>query len=436
MSGYVSHTKAEIEEMLSLLGVSDAGELFRGIDDSIKIGPLNLEGGKSQQEVFSRLLSLAEKNKAYKTMLRGAGSYDHFIPSVVKSLASRSEFLTAYTPYQAEISQGILQAIFEYQTYITLLTGMDVSNASHYSGFTAAAEAALMTNSAQRDTLIFPDNLNPDLYKVLKTYLEPRGVKITLLPTKDGLIDLDTLKNMDGSGVCAVIIGQPNYFGLIEDMEAVANAAHAMGAKLIAYVNPTAMGLLKTPGECGADIAVGDAQPLGLPLNFGGPYVGFMACKAADVRKLPGRIVGETTDHDGNKAYVLTLQAREQHIRRERASSNICSNQAHCALTVTIYLAAMGSKGLKAVAQSCVDNAHYLSDCLESIGLKRKHNGEFFHEFVTLTNGKSDVIEKALSEKGILSGLKISDNEMLWCATEKASKKSIDEAVEIIKACL
>lgn len=433
MSDYLSTTERETKEMLDSIGVKTIDELFNDIPNDLKLKKLNLPEGKSQQETMEIMTSLSKKNKVFDVILRGAGSYDHYIPSMVKNLSSRSEFLTAYTPYQAEMSQGILQAIFEYQSMICNLTGMDVSNASVYNGANAAAEAMLMCAEKNRKTLITFDNIRPDTLSVMKTYAARRGITIKVLPSQKGLCNLKTLKAELNENSACVYIEQPNYFGLIEDAEKIGEAAHEANAKFVMGCNPIALAVLKSPAECGADIAVGDAQPLGMPMSFGGPYVGFMACTSKEMRKMPGRIVGETTDHDGNRAYVLTLQAREQHIRREKAYSNICSNQAYCALISSMYMSAMGPKGMEEVAEACVSYAHYLADELTSLGLTLKYDGEFFHEFVTTGNISADKILKALEKEGILGGLKVGENEILWCATEKLSKADIDRAVDIIR---
>ncbi len=433
MADYLSCTERETKEMLERIGVKSLDDLFEDIPADLKLKKLNLPAGKSQQETMEYMTELSKKNKVFDIILRGAGSYDHYIPSMVKNLSSRSEFITAYTPYQAEMSQGILQAIFEYQSMICDLTGLDVSNASVYNGANAAAEAMLMCLERNRKTLVTFDNIRPDTLKVLKTYASRRGITVKVLSCKDGVADLALLKKELCETTAGVYIEQPNYFGLIEDAEEIGKLAHEAQAKFVMGCNPIALGLLKSPAECGADIAVGDAQPLGLPMAFGGPYVGFMACTSKEMRKLPGRIVGETTDHDGNRAYVLTLQAREQHIRREKAFSNICSNQAYCALVASMYLSAMGPVGLKEVAEACTDYAHYFAGLLEKEGLGRKHKGEFFHEFVTESEIPADKILRALEREGILGGLKLNAHEILWCTTETLKKEDLDRAAEIIR---
>ncbi len=414
MGSYVPSTLQERQEMLESIGLSSIDQLFSHIPDELKLkGELNLPSGMSELEVSSAMKKIAAKNVVFGSIFRGAGAYDHYIPSIVKSVTGKEEFLTAYTPYQAEISQGVLQSIFEYQTMICELTGMDVSNASVYDGATAAAE---------------------DTIAVVKTYCWAAGHELVLLPVKDGKTDLDAMASqLDKKTSACLYLQSPNFFGQLEEMEKAAEMIHSVGAKLIAGCNPIALGLLKTPAEQGADIAVGEGQPLGMPLSFGGPYLGFMAATQAMMRKLPGRIVGETVDVDGKRAFVLTLQAREQHIRREKASSNICSNQALCALTASVYLATVGPDGLKQAASLCYQKAHYLAQQLCSIpGVSLRYSGTFFHEFVT-DQKDSDKLLSALEQQGILGGYPLADGGILWCATEKNTKEEMDRVVEIIR---
>lgn len=432
MSDYIPVTDRERADMLASIGVSNVSELFKDVPEKLKVKSLGLPGGLSQQEVAEKLAGIASTNRVYRSCMRGAGAYRHYIPSVVKAMVSRSEFVTAYTPYQAEMSQGILRAMYEYQTYIALLTGMDVSNASLYNGATAAAEAALMTCERNRIKVIASGNVRPDTLKVMKTYLSAKGMELVVLPDLNGVTDLGALRSALGEDSASVYVEQPNYYGLIEDLSAIGSEAHAKGAKFIVGCNPIALGLLAAPAECGADIAVGEGQPLGMSLAFGGPYLGFLACKDKDVRKIPGRIVGETVDRDMRKAYVLTLQPREQHIKRERASSNICSNEALCALTAAVYMGAMGKEGMREVASACVSYAHYAAKKFTEAGLKLRYDGEFFHEFVTVSPGKADAILDALDKRDILGGLKLDDDAILWCFTELNSKDEIDEAAELI----
>ena len=435
MGSYVPSTAQERQEMLASIGLCSINELFSHIPDSLKLkGELNLPSGKSELEVCRTMEHIAAQNIVFDSIFRGAGAYDHYIPAIVKSVTGKEEFVTAYTPYQAEISQGVLQSIFEYQTMICELTGMDVSNASVYDGATAAAEAVNMCCERSRNVVFCSAAAHPDTIEVVKTYCWASGHEFVLVPAKDGKTDWNSIvPQMDKKTSACLYIQSPNFFGQIEDVQQAAEAVHAVGAKLIMGCNPIALGLYKTPAELGADIAVGEGQPLGMPLSFGGPYLGFMATTKAMMRKLPGRIVGETTDVDGKRAFVLTLQAREQHIRREKASSNICSNQALCAMTAAVYLAAVGPEGLKQVANLCYQKAHYLMQQLTAIpGITLRYQGPFFHEFVT-DQGDANRILLKLEQEGILGGLPLSDGGILWCATEKNSKEDIDRMVGIIR---
>ena len=435
MGSYVPSTAQERQEMLASIGLCSIDELFSHIPDSLKRkGELNLPSGKSELEVCRTMEHIAAQNIVFDSIFRGAGAYDHYIPAIVKSVTGKEEFVTAYTPYQAEISQGVLQSIFEYQTMICELTGMDVSNASVYDGATAAAEAVNMCCERSRNVVFCSAAAHPDTIEVVKTYCWASGHEFVLVPVKDGKTDWNSIvPQLYKKTSACLYIQSPNFFGQIEDVQQAAEAVHAVGAKLIMGCNPIALGLYKTPAELGADIAVGEGQPLGMPLSFGGPYLGFMATTKAMMRKLPGRIVGETTDVDGKRAFVLTLQAREQHIRREKASSNICSNQALCAMTAAVYLAAVGPEGLKQVANLCYQKAHYLMQQLTAIpGITLRYQGPFFHEFVT-DQGDAKRILLKLEQEGILGGLPLSDGGILWCATEKNSKEDIDRMVGIIR---
>ena len=435
MGSYVPSTAQERQEMLASVGLCSIDELFSHIPDSLKLkGELNLPSGKSELEVCRTMEHIAAQNIVFDSIFRGAGAYDHYIPAIVKSVTGKEEFVTAYTPYQAEISQGVLQSIFEYQTMICELTGMDVSNASVYDGATAAAEAVNMCCERSRNVVFCSAAAHPDTIEVVKTYCWASGHEFVLVPAKDGKTDWNSIvPQLDKKTSACLYIQSPNFFGQIEDVQQAAEAVHAVGAKLIMGCNPIALGLYKTPAELGTDIAVGEGQPLGMPLSFGGPYLGFMATTQAMMRKLPGRIVGETTDVDGKRAFVLTLQAREQHIRREKASSNICSNQALCAMTAAVYLAAVGPEGLKQVANLCYQKAHYLMQQLTAIpGITLRYQGPFFHEFVTDQADANRILLK-LEQEGILGGLPLSDGGILWCATEKNSKEDIDRMVGIIR---
>ena len=435
MGSYIPSTYEERLEMLKSMGLTSEDDLFAALPESIRIDGLNLPEGLNEVEVSKKLKKMAEKNKVFKTIFRGAGSYNHYIPSIVKTVTGKEEFLTAYTPYQAEISQGVLQSIFEYQTQICELTGMDVSNASVYDGAVAAAEAVFMCEERRRTGVVVAGTVNPQTLEVIKTYCESRSVEVTVVEAENYSICPEKLAEALKDNTASVYIESPNYYGVLEDMDALVEKAHGVGAKMIMGVNPISLGLLKTPAEYGADIAVGEGQPLGMSIAFGGPYLGFMACKQEMIRKLPGRIVGETEDHDGRRAFVLTLQAREQHIRREKASSNICSNEALCAMTASVYMAAMGPEGLKKVAINSASNAHYLAERLSELGFGLKTDKPFFHEFLTELPIDGEKLEEHLASKGILSGLPL-EGGMLWCCTELTGKAEIDELIDAIKEVL
>lgn len=433
MGSYIPETREGRADMLASLGLTGPDELYSVVPEEVRCGSLNLPEGLSELEVIGRMEALASENVRFGTVLRGAGAYRHHIPAIVRTITSKEEFLTAYTPYQAEISQGVLQSIFEYQTQVCELTGMDVSNASVYDGATAAAEAVLMCLERKRGQVVVAETINPDVMTVIKTYCASRNVPVVSVPAASDLgVDLDALRAAVGPTTAAVYVQSPNYFGVIEDMDAVVAIAHEAGAKAIMGFNPISLGILRTPGEYGADAAVGEGQPLGLPLGFGGPYLGIMATTKALMRKLPGRIVGETTDAEGRRAFVLTLQAREQHIRREKASSNICSNEALCAMTASVYLATVGPEGLAQAARLCAGHAHYLADSLAELGFVCKSNRAFFNEFLTTCPVDADELVSALAKRGILAGLP-THGGILWCATELNTRADIDRAVRAIK---
>ena len=434
MANFIPSTKEERLEMLKTVGVDDYRDLYKDVPAEMYLedGALNIPSGLSELEVGRAVSAMAAKNHVFPTVLRGAGAYDHYIPSIVKYIPAKEEFLTAYTPYQAEMSQGILQSIFEYQTDICELTGMDVSNASVYDGATAAAEAAAMCRDRKRRVTLISAAAHPDTINTVRTYCYGTGDELRVIPAKDGKTDLDALKAMLGADVASVYIQQPNFYGQFEDAEAIGEVVHANGSLYIMGCNPIALAIMKTPRDCGADVAVGEGQPLGMPLGYGGPYLGFMATTAKHMRKLPGRIVGQTVDSKGDRAFVLSLQAREQHIRREKASSNICSNQALCALTAGVYMAAMGPEGMAQAAKQSMAKAHYLAAELCKIpGISLKYTGEFFHEFVTVMP-KAEEVLKALEKADILGGLPI-EGGVLWCATEEVSKADLDKTVAIVK---
>ncbi len=435
MARYIPETQKEQEVMLEKIGLNKVDDLYSMVPEEVKLKELAIPEGKSEYEVFEQLKSIAAKNTVYSSIFRGAGVYRHYIPAIVKTITSKEEFLTAYTPYQAEISQGVLQSIFEYQTQMCELTGLDVSNASVYDGAVAAAEAVFMTLERNRNRFLVSGAVDPEILAVIQTYCESRSVELVILDVKDHRTDIENLKEELNENTAGVYVESPNYYGLIEDVEEMAKLAHEVKARIVEGCDPVALALYRTPGEMDVDIAVGEGQQLGLPTGFGGPYLGFMTCKKEMMRKLPGRIVGETTDHEGRRAFVLTLQAREQHIRREKASSNVCSNEALCAMTASVYLAAMGPGGMEKLALSCYSNAHYLEEELSKLGFVRDDEGEYFDEFLTSSPIDPDVLEKKLSEKKILSGLKVEDR-ILWCATEVNTKEKIDELIDAIKEVL
>ena len=434
MGSYIPSTREERLEMLRAVGMRSFDELFASVPETVRIQDLALPEGLSEMEVSEKLSAISQKNTVFRSVFRGAGAYRHFIPAIVKTITGKEEFLTAYTPYQAEISQGVLQSIFEYQTQICELTGMDVSNASVYDGAVAAAEAVLMNvDHKRKKSVVISETVNPDVLTTVKTYCASRNVPVTVIPAKGHLTDPAALQEALNTETATVYVQTPNYYGLLEDAEEIVRLAHEAGAKAALGVNPISLGLLKTPGEYGADIACGEGQPLGLPMGFGGPYLGFMATTRELMRKLPGRIVGETKDARGERCFVLTLQAREQHIRRERATSNICSNEALCAMTASVYLAAMGPEGLRKAAEGSASHAHDLAGKLAGIpGFERTEEGEFFHEFLMTCPICPHKLNEKLAEHGILGGLPVG-KDILWCATEMNTKREIDELVLLVE---
>ena len=436
MGSYIPSTPAQRQEMLQAIGLSSFRELYGDVPAEMYLDrPLEIPSGMSELEAGRAVRAMAAKNRVYDVILRGAGAYDHYIPSIVKYIPAKEEFLTAYTPYQAEMSQGLLQSIFEYQTMICMLTGMDVSNASVYDGATAAAEAAAMCRDRKRRVTLVSATTHPDVINTIRTYCYGTGDELRIVPEKDGKTDPNALREMLTADTASFYVQQPNFHGLFEDAEALGAAVHEAGAMYIMGCNPIALAIMKTPRACGADIAVGEGQPLGLPLAAGGPYLGYMATTEKHMRKLPGRIVGETTDAEGRRAYVLSLQAREQHIRREKASSNICSNEALCALTAGLYMATMGPDGMAQAAKQSMAKAHYLAGALCAIdGVKLRYTGAFFHEFVT-DMPRVEEVQSALSQAGILGGLSV-EGGILWCATEKVTKAALDKTAAIVKEVL
>ncbi|MDD7684234.1 aminomethyl-transferring glycine dehydrogenase subunit GcvPA [Eubacterium pyruvativorans] len=440
MGNFIPGTKKEQQAMLQDIGFRDWEDLFRDIPEDTRFrGELDMPPGRSDLEVEREIRRMAGKNRIFPVMLRGAGAYDHYVPAAVDEVSSREEFLTAYTPYQAEISQGILQSIFEYQTMICELTGMDVSNASLYDGASAAAEACGMACDRKKKVLLLSETLDPGVVRVIRTYAAGRGQRIVMVPAVNGAADPAALEKLLGEEpeTAGFLMQYPNYFGIVEDADKLAEITRRAGAKFLMHVNPLALGVLKTPGEIGADIVSGEGQPLGLGLAYGGPYLGILACRKKLMRSMVGRLVGETKDSRGDRGYVLTLQAREQHIRREKASSNVCSNQALCALKASVYLAAVGPAGLRQAAVLCSSKAHYLAERLAGAGLTPAYDRPFFHEFVTVSRDPATKnILHALADNGILGGFPLSDHKILWCATEKNTKEDMDRAAAIVAETL
>ncbi len=433
---YFPHTQQDIQQMLAVAGVKSLDELFGEIPQQLLFNrEFNIPSAMSESEIRNYFDTLGKRN-AELVCFAGAGVEDHYSPSVIAPLISRGEFLTAYTPYQPEISQGTLQYIFEYQSMICELTGMDVTNASMYDGTTATAEAMMMcvAISKKRKRVLVSATVDPKVKRVVETYAKYQGVIVDTIAEKDGVTDLDDLAaKLAADDVAGVILAQPNFYGIIEDYTGVADICHSRKAQLVMNAKLSALALLKTPAEWGADIACGDAQSLGIPMSYGGPYVGYLACTNANVRKLPGRIVGATTDVDGKRAFVLTLQAREQHIRREKANSNICSNQSLMALYVTIYMSVMGNKGLKEAGSLSYSGAHYLAQRLVETGkFTMPFDKPFFNEFVVESTASAAEIQEALLAAGILGGVRIADNRILFCVTEQRTKEEIERLVEIV----
>ena len=434
---FFPQTKEEIEQMLKQAGMNSLDDLYADVPEQIRFrGEYDLPEPMSETEIRSLFEKLGEKNRRL-TVFAGAGCYDHYTPAVVPNIISRSEFLTSYTPYQAEISQGTLHYIFEYQSMMAELTGMDVSNASMYDGSTATAEAAIMAlaSTKKTDTVLVSASVDPKVLNVVKTYAHFHGFNVELIAENDGATDKEQMDaRLEKGGVAGVIVQQPNYHGIVEDFSGFADSCHAHKSLFIVNSVAADLALLKTPGEWGADVAVGDGQSLGIPMSFGGPSVGYMCCTEKLMRKMPGRIVGKTVDNRGQRVFVLTLQAREQHIRRQKATSNICSNESLMALFVTIYMSVMGKEGVKEAAQMSYDGAHYLHDALIATGLfSDKYERPFFNEFCVKYNGDVDRLQQRFIENGILGGVKVDADTLMFAVTEKRTKEEIDKLVNIAK---
>lgn len=437
MFKYFPHTEEEIKEMLKVAGVSSIGELYSDVPESIRFkGDYDIPEAKSEIELRQLLEGFGLLNDQLISFA-GAGVYDHYTPSVIPSIISRSEFLTSYTPYQAEISQGTLHYIFEYQSMMAELTGMDISNASMYDGTTATAEAAIMAMSAGKKCtkVLASRTVAPKTMLVVETYAKYHGFDVEMIDEKDGTTDREDMRRrLAEGGVAGVILQMPNYYGIVEDYTGFADDIHESKALMIMNSVAADLAVLKSPGEWGADIAVGDGQSLGIPMSFGGPSVGYMCCNEKLLRKMPGRIVGLTQDNRGQRAFVLTLQAREQHIRRQKATSNICSNESLMALYVTIYMSLLGKQGLKEAAELSYAGAHYLCDELLKTGrFTLAFDKPFFNEFCVKYDGNIDALQNRCIAAGYLAGVKVDDHTLMLAVTEKRQKHEIDELVELMK---
>ena len=432
---YFPHTEADIKAMLERIGMQTMDELYAGVPQSVRLKKdYDLPEAKSEMEVRDFFKRLGQQNKQL-TCFAGGGVYDHYTPAVVPQIVSRSEFLTSYTPYQAEISQGTLHYIFEYQSMMAELTGMDISNASLYDGTTATAEAVMMAAAAKKtNKVLVSETVDPKVLAVVRTYAHFHGIEIEMAKATDGATDMaDIERRLAAGGVAGVLVQQPNYYGVVEDYTGLADAAHAAKALLIMNSVAADLAVLRTPGEWGADIAVGEGQSLGLPMSFGGPYVGYMCCREKLMRKMPGRIVGMTKDSRGQRAFVLTLQAREQHIRREKATSNICSNESLMALFATVYMSVMGRQGLKEAAELSYAGAHYLMDRLVATGrFKPAFNRPFFNEFCVRYAGDVDELQRRFVAAGIFGGIKVAPDTIMFAVTEKRTKEEIDKLIATI----
>jgi glycine dehydrogenase subunit 1 len=442
---YIPHTKDQKQQMLHALGLERVEELFeKQIPKSLLLNrPLDVPPGLSELELRRHFQSLAAQNQPAgdQACFLGAGIYDHYVPSVVPTIILRGEFHTAYTPYQPEMSQGTLQAIFEFQTMVSALAGVEVANASMYDGATALAEAIILAAGVTNRDEALLVGVHPAWARVARTYVEGLGIRIIDVPAPNGVGDREWLAEKLGAQTAVVAVQQPTFFGCVEDLKELADLAHGAGALLVVGANPTALGLLEAPGTLGADVVVGEGQPLGLGMNFGGPLLGFFAARQKFLRQMPGRLVSRTKDRDGRDGYVLTLQTREQHIRRERATSNICTNQGLMMLAATVYLSTMGRQGLRQVAEQCLQKAHYAAERLASVpGYRRKFTAPFFHEFVLECPEDASAVAKRLSEQGILAGFPLGDcypelqNCLLIAVTEKRTKEEIDRFAAALAA--
>ena len=429
---FIPHTEEDIAKMLERIGVKSVDELYADIPTEVIFKEeYDIPSAMSETEIRRYFKELGDKNKALK-IFAGGGVYDHYCPSVINHLLERSEFYTAYTPYQPEISQGTLQYIFEYQSMISELTGLPATNASMYDGATSAAEAMFMmvASAKKKNRVLLSSTLPERVLSVIRTYAKYHGIELTELAEKDGVTDFDGLDAALAKGdVAGLIVAAPNKYGIIEDYSGIADKLHAAKGYFTMYADPATLAVLRSPAEWGADVACGDGQTLGMPMTFGGPYLGFMSCTPGMIRKMPGRVVGATTDADGKRAFVLTLQAREQHIRRQKATSNICSNQSLMALYATIYMALMGTNGLKEANKLACDGAHYLFDKLVKSGkFQAAFPGKpFLKEFVVKTNKDIEKLNHKLIEKGFMGGLNLGNGMIALAVTEQRTKEEIDE---------
>lgn len=434
---FFPHTEEDIKLMLDKIGVPSLDALFAEVPEEIRFRrDYDLPSAKSEIEIRNLFGNLGKQNKQL-TVFAGGGVYDHYTPSIVPYLVSRSEFLTSYTPYQAEISQGTLHYIFEFQSMMAELTGLPIANASMYDGSTATAEAAIMAvaSGKKANKVLVSETVDDKILAVIRTYTHFQGVQIEVVPAEDGITSRTAMQEkLQQGGVAGMIVQQPNKYGIIENYDGFADDCHQQKALFVMNSVAADLALLKSPGELGADIAVGDGQSLGLPMQFGGPSVGYLCCTEKLMRKMPGRIVGQTRDNRGQRVFVLTLQAREQHIRREKATSNICSNQSLMALWATIYLSVMGKEGVKEAAQRSVDGAHYLyHKLIESGKFKPAFNQPFFNEFcVKYVGGDLDQLQQRLLDNGILGGIKMADDMLMLAVTEKRTKEEVDLLVSLV----
>lgn len=434
---FFPHTEEDIKLMLDKIGVPSLDALFAEVPEEIRFRrDYDLPSAKSEIEIRNLFGNLGKQNKQL-TVFAGGGVYDHYTPSIVPYIVSRSEFLTSYTPYQAEISQGTLHYIFEFQSMMAELTGLPIANASMYDGSTATAETAIMAvaSGKKANKVLVSETVDDKILAVIRTYTHFQNVQIEVVPAQDGATSRTAMQEkLQQGGVAGMIVQQPNKYGIIENYDGFADDCHQQKALFVMNSVAADLALLKSPGELGADIAVGDGQSLGIPMQFGGPSVGYLCCTEKLMRKMPGRIVGQTKDNRGQRAFVLTLQAREQHIRREKATSNICSNQSLMALWVTIYLSVMGKEGLKEAAQMSVDGAHYLYEKLIHSGkFKPAFNQPFFNEFcVKYVGGNLDQLQQRLLDNGILGGIKMADDMLMLAVTEKRTKEEVDLLVSLV----